>query len=93
MQPVRDSERTWSTQLVLLAMGFVGPTPSGPIADLNLRLMARGNLAVGKNKMTNHPGVFAAGDIERGQSLIVWAIKDGREAARSVDAFLCGTHR
>ena len=88
MQTVADSARTWTAQLVLLAMGFVGPTSSGPIQDLNLEITSRGTLAVDKNKMTSHQGVFAAGDIERGQSLVVWAIKDGREAARSVNAFL-----
>jgi glutamate synthase (NADPH/NADH) small chain len=93
MQSIPGSEHTWLTQLVLLAMGFVGPTLSGPIADLDLSLTDRGTLAVDQNKMTTHPGVFAAGDIERGQSLIVWAIKDGREAARHVNAFLCSTHR
>jgi glutamate synthase (NADPH/NADH) small chain len=50
----------------------------------------RGNVAVANNKMTNRPGVFAAGDIERGQSLVVWAIADGRRAARGVDEYLMG---
>jgi glutamate synthase (NADPH/NADH) small chain len=88
MIPVAGSERTWPAQLVLLAMGFTGPNPHGPVADLNLALTPRGTLAVDENKMTTHPGVFAAGDIERGQSLVVWAIKDGRQAAQNVHSFL-----
>jgi glutamate synthase (NADPH) small chain len=89
MHSLAGSERTWTTQLVLLAMGFVGPAKAGPIDELSLTLTNRGTLAVDDNKMTSHPGVFAAGDIERGQSLVVWAIKDGRQAARGVNAFLC----
>jgi glutamate synthase (NADPH/NADH) small chain len=88
MQPIPDSERTWSTQLVLLAMGFVGPSLAGPIEELDLTLTERGTLAVDQNKMTNHRGVFAAGDIERGQSLIVWAIADGRKTAYGVNEYL-----
>ena len=88
MQPIAGSERTWTAQLVLLAMGFVGPTKAGPIAELELELTGRGTLAVDENKMTSLPGVFAAGDIERGQSLVVWAIKDGRRAAQGVNAYL-----
>ncbi|HEY6803510.1 MAG TPA: glutamate synthase subunit beta [Pyrinomonadaceae bacterium] len=86
--PVPNSEHTWPAQLVLLAMGFAGPSLSGPIADLHLSLTTRGTLAVNENKMTTHPGIFAAGDIERGQSLVVWAIFDGRHAAVCVDQHL-----
>jgi glutamate synthase (NADPH/NADH) small chain len=90
---VPGSEKTWTAQMVLLAMGFVGPEKEGLLAQLGVQLNDRGNVAVGKTKMTNVPGVFAAGDIERGQSLVVWAIKDGRRAAREVDRYLMGeTH-
>ena len=79
--------------LVLLAMGFLGPG-SGPLLnDLDVRRTERGNVWRDANWMTNVPGVFTAGDIQRGQSLIVWAIADGRSAARGVDAFLMGESR
>jgi len=71
-------------------MGFVGPTQEGSIAELSLALTNRGTVAVDENKMTNVPGVFAAGDVERGQSLIVWAIADGRRAAQGVNEYLTG---
>ena len=87
---VPGSNRTWSSQLVLIAMGFVGPTQEGSIAELSLALTNRGTVAVDENKMTNVPGVFAAGDVERGQSLIVWAIADGRRAAQGVNEYLTG---
>lgn len=88
IEDLQDTARQWSAQLVLLAMGFVGPTLAGPIADLNLNLSERGNLIVDANKMTSRSGVFAAGDIERGQSLVVWAIADGRKAAHGIDRYL-----
>ena len=71
-------------------MGFVGPEKVGPIADLGLALDPRGNIQVGDDYMTSHEGVFAAGDIRRGQSLVVWAIHEGRECARAVDLWLMG---
>ncbi len=89
-QEVPGTERTWPAQMVLLAMGFLGPEKEGLLAQLGVQINDRGNVAVAKNKMTNVPGVFAAGDIERGQSLVVWAIKDGRRAAREVDRYLMG---
>jgi glutamate synthase (NADPH/NADH) small chain len=94
-QPVRfeeipGSEKTWPVDLVLLAMGFAGPEPGTLVAQLNLALDARGNLSTGSDYMTSRTGVFAAGDARRGQSLIVWAISEGREAARAVDRFLMG---
>jgi glutamate synthase (NADPH/NADH) small chain len=85
-----DTERTWPAQLVLLAMGFVGPEKRGAIEELNIELDTRGNVQCDENYMTSHEGVFAAGDIRRGQSLVVWAISEGREAARSIDRYLMG---
>lgn len=76
--------------LVLLAMGFVHPIHEGMIKDLGVELDGRGNVASDKNKMTSVPGVFTAGDMTRGQSLVVWAIAEGREAARGVDEYLMG---
>ena len=86
--PIAGSARIWSTQLVLLAMGFAGAEAKGPVADLGLTLTERGVVQVDENKMTSIPGVFAAGDIERGQSLVVWAISDGRRTAAAVDLYL-----
>jgi len=85
---VPRTTRIWPAQLVLLAMGFVGPEKEGLISQLGLMLNERGVVPVDENKMTSVPGVFAAGDIERGQSLVVWAIADGRKAAASVHGYL-----
>ncbi|HTN44450.1 MAG TPA: glutamate synthase subunit beta [Nitrospiria bacterium] len=74
--------------LVLLAMGFTGPVREGLLADLGVRLDARGNVAVDENQMTSVDGVFAAGDMKRGASLIVWAIREGRDAAKGIDQYL-----
>lgn len=87
---VPGSERVWPCQLVLLAMGFVGPEKRGAISDLGLELDARGNVKCDANYMSSVAGVFAAGDMRRGQSLVVWAIHEGREAARAVDKYLMG---
>jgi glutamate synthase (NADPH/NADH) small chain len=76
--------------LVLLAMGFVGPERKGLLTDLGVELTDRGNVARGGNFETSVPGVFVAGDAGRGQSLIVWAIAEGRAAAAGVDRFLMG---
>jgi glutamate synthase (NADPH/NADH) small chain len=84
------TEEEWPCQLALLAMGFVGPEKHGPIADLGLELDGRGNVKAGADYMTSREGVFAAGDLRRGQSLVVWAIHEGRECARSVDLWLMG---
>ncbi len=81
------TERQVRADLVLLALGFTGPERSLP-EQLGCRLDARGNIATGADRMTSVPGVFAAGDCSRGQSLVVWAIREGREAARAVDLFL-----
>ena len=80
--------RLWPAQLVLLAMGFLGPEKAGLLTHLGVTLNERGLVAVDANKMTNIPGLFAAGDIERGQSLVVWAIADGRKSAASVHTYL-----
>ena len=88
--PIRGSEFTLPADLVLLAMGFLGPEQPGMLTDLGVRLTERGNVWRDKNWMTNVPGVFACGDMQRGQSLIVWAVAEGRSAARGVDAYLMG---
>jgi glutamate synthase (NADPH/NADH) small chain len=84
------SEFELEADLVLLAMGFVGPERGSLISQLGVRLTDRGNVWRDDSWMTSEPGVFTAGDMQRGQSLIVWAIADGRQAARSVDAYLAG---
>jgi glutamate synthase (NADPH/NADH) small chain len=88
--PVPGSQFTLPVDLVLLAMGFVGPERKGPIAELGLRLTERGNVWRDPNWMTSVPGVFTCGDMQRGQSLIVWAIAEGRSCARGVDLHLMG---
>jgi glutamate synthase (NADPH/NADH) small chain len=87
---VPGSQQIWPADLVLLALGFTGPEPGTLVAQLDLALDERGNLRTGSDYMTSRTGVFAAGDARRGQSLIVWAISEGREAARNVDRFLMG---
>ena len=77
-------------QLVLLAMGFVGPERNGLLTELDVKMTDRGTVWRDDNWMTSVPGVFTAGDMQRGQSLIVWAIADGRAAARGVDTYLMG---
>ena len=90
--PVAGTEREIPADLVLLAMGFVGPERgNGLIDQLGLALDERGNIARDGEYATNVPGVFVAGDAGRGQSLIVWAIAEGRSAASSVDAYLAGS--
>jgi len=91
-EEVPGSEKELPADLVLLAMGFVGPEREGMLAQLGVTLDPRGNVAVDGNKMTSVPGIFAAGDMSRGQSLIVWAIAEGRQAALGVDQYLMG-HR
>jgi glutamate synthase (NADPH) small chain len=91
MNKVPDSEFELDVELVLLAMGFVHPIHEGMVQELGLDLDARKNVSCDKNKMTSAEGVFVAGDMTRGQSLVVWAIAEGREAARSVDQYLMKT--
>jgi glutamate synthase (NADPH/NADH) small chain len=79
--------------LVLLAMGFTGPVRGGMVDDLGLALDGRGNIATNENYMSSVKGVFAAGDARRGQSLVVWAIAEGRKAARGIDEFLMGASK
>ena len=90
MVEVPGSERTWKADLVLLALGFTGPEADAFTSQLGCELDARGNLKTDGAYTTNVPGVFAAGDARRGQSLIVWAISEGRECARAVDHYLMG---
>jgi NADPH-dependent glutamate synthase beta subunit-like oxidoreductase len=83
------SEKQWDCDLVLLAMGFLGPRKNGLLEQLGCKLDQRGNIQTdAATRMSSVPGVFAAGDARRGQSLIVWAIAEGREVARCVDTYL-----
>lgn len=89
---VPGSEFTLEADLVLLAMGFVHPEKEGVVEQLGVELDGRGNVKVDpKTFQTSVPGVFAAGDCQRGQSLVVWGIADGRKAARGIDMMLVGT--
>jgi glutamate synthase (NADPH/NADH) small chain len=90
-KPIAGSEHVMDADLVLLAMGFVGPERGPLLTDLGVRLTERGNVWTDERWMTSVPGVFAAGDMQRGQSLIVWAIAEGRSAAAGVDAYLSGS--
>jgi len=90
MVEIPGSDFEIECELVLLAMGFLGPERAGMLDDLGVRLDQRGNVDVGADYQASVPGVFACGDMRRGQSLVVWAIWEGREAARGVDAFLMG---
>jgi len=84
------TEFTMDVDLVLLAMGFLGPVRNGMVEKLALDLDGRGNVATDDNYMSSVTGVFAAGDMRRGQSLVVWAIAEGRKAARAIDVYLMG---
>ena len=88
--PIPGAEFEIPADLVLLAMGFVGPERGPLVTDLGIRLTDRGNVWRDQRWMTSVPGVFAAGDMQRGQSLIVWAIAEGRSAARGIDQYLMG---
>jgi glutamate synthase (NADPH/NADH) small chain len=88
MSEIPGSEFEMECDLVLLAMGFVGPAKKGMIEELGVALDARGNVTADGAKMTSVPGVFTAGDMTRGQSLVVWAIHEGRAAAQGVHSYL-----
>ena len=85
---IPGTEFTLDADLILLAMGFTGPAKGGLHEELNLTQDRRGNIATGADYQSSEPGIFAAGDIRRGQSLIVWAIAEGRKAAAAIDAYL-----
>ena len=88
-EEIAGTERVMPCQLALLSIGFVGAEPGGIVEELKLELDSRGNIQT-TDYMSNVQGVFAAGDVRRGQSLVVWAISEGREAARAVDTWLTG---
>jgi len=90
MYDVPGSEFEVDADLVLLALGFLHPERGGLVEGLGLELDPRGNVKTDANKMSSVPGIFAAGDAARGQSLVVWALAEGREAARCVDLHLMG---
>jgi glutamate synthase (NADPH/NADH) small chain len=90
MTEIPGSEFEVEAQLVLLALGFLHPQHEGMLEQLEVELDARGNVKQDENKMSSVPGVFAAGDMARGQSLVVWAIAEGRHAAHCIDAYLMG---
>ncbi len=87
-EPISGTEFTIEADLVLLAMGFLGPVKNGMIERLGVNLDACGNVATDENYMSSVPGIFAAGDMRRGQSLVVWAISEGRRAAQAIDRYL-----
>ena len=88
--PIEGTEREFRTDLVLLALGFTGPETGGLVDDLGVEITDRGNVARDHNWTSTVPGVFVAGDMGRGQSLIVWAIAEGRACAAAVDEYLTG---
>jgi glutamate synthase (NADPH/NADH) small chain len=88
--PIPGTDFTLDADLVLIAMGFLGPVKNGMLEALGVKLDARGNVEADANYMTSLPGVFAAGDMRRGQSLVVWTIAEGRKAARGIDKYLMG---
>jgi glutamate synthase (NADPH) small chain len=90
IEEVPGAVRVLPADLVLLAMGFLGPEKAGLLSDLGVTLDGRGNVVTGDDKQTSVPGVFAAGDMARGQSLVVWAIAEGRAAAAGIDRYLMG---
>jgi glutamate synthase (NADPH) small chain len=91
MQPIAGSEFELKADLVLLAMGFLGPVKDGMLDSLGVKLDGRSNVEANMlNYKSSLPKVFSAGDMRRGQSLVVWAIREGRQAARAVDEFLMG---
>jgi glutamate synthase (NADPH/NADH) small chain len=92
MKPVAGSEFTLRADLVLLAMGFVSPVKEGLLAELGVALDSRGNVAADTSRYaSSRPKVFACGDMRRGQSLVVWAIREGRQCAAAIDQALMGS--
>jgi len=87
-ESISGTEFEMDADLVLLAMGFLGPVRAGMIEQLGVALDRRGNVQTDEHYATSIPGIFAAGDMRRGQSLVVWAIAEGRKAAASVDHYL-----
>ena len=92
LKELNESEKEWPCELALLALGFTGPEKSLP-EQFGLNFDPRGNVKGEKLYQTNKPNIFAAGDARRGQSLIVWAISEGREAAHQVDTYLMGSSK
>ena len=90
LEEIDGTEKPWPAQLVLLAIGYAGPQKEGLVEKLGVELDGRGAISTNETYETNVPGVFAAGDGRRGQSLVVWAISEGREAAHAVDTYLMG---
>jgi glutamate synthase (NADPH/NADH) small chain len=91
MEELPGTEFEMRADLVLLAMGFLGPVHAGLIDELGLAKDARGNVGADTDSYrTSNPKVFSAGDMRRGQSLVVWAIREGRQCARAVDEALMG---
>jgi glutamate synthase (NADPH) small chain len=88
LAPIPGSELELRVDLVLLAMGFTGPDRPGLLTELGVKLDPRGNVATDRDHQTSIPGIFAAGDAHRGASLIVWAIREGRDAAAGIDRYL-----
>jgi glutamate synthase (NADPH/NADH) small chain len=92
MQEVAGSAFRLKADLVLLAMGFLGPIRKGMLEQAGVALDPRGNVKANtRDYQTSVPKIFACGDMRRGQSLVVWAIREGRQAARAVDEFLMGS--
>jgi glutamate synthase (NADPH/NADH) small chain len=87
-EPMPGTDVVIDTDLVLLALGFTGPVKKGMIEQFGVELDSRGNVATKGNYMSSVPGIFAAGDMRRGQSLVVWAIAEGRSAAKAIDQYL-----
>jgi glutamate synthase (NADPH/NADH) small chain len=92
-EAISGTDFALEADLVLIAMGFLGPVKNGMLETLGVKLDTRGNVETDANHMTSVPGVFAAGDMRRGQSLVVWAISEGRQAARGIDKYLMGETR
>lgn len=91
MREVSGSEFQIEADMAILALGFLRPQKQGPIEGLGLELDSRGNVKTGENFMTSSQGVFSFGDMHRGQSLVAWAVAEGRQAARRIDSYLMGS--